>query len=54
MPKDRITIRKSELPKARRTWQRSPATAVKGSGKLYKRQKFKQNTKKAINNAKNR
>ena len=52
MPVKKIKIKKSELPKARKKWERSPVTKVKESGKKYKRGKFKKNTRKAVNNAK--
>jgi hypothetical protein len=50
---DKVEIKKSELPKSRRKWERSPVTKVKESDKKYKRQQVKRNTRKALKNAKN-
>ena len=52
MSDDKIKIKKSELPKARKKWERSPVTKVKESDKKYKRQQFKRNSRKAVKNAK--
>lgn len=52
MPGDKIQISKDEVKKPRRKWVRRPATKIKESKKIYKRQRIKQNIR-TINNAKN-
>lgn len=47
-----ITIPKEELPKARHSWSRKPATQVTESHKAYNRQRTKSLTRKAIKNEK--